>query len=96
MVGLNDYTAEKDWIPMDLLRIPPHVEREQLARLERVRKGRNRQKVKQSLDKLFAEAGKNKNLMPSIIEALKAYATLGEITEVLRSVYGEYRELIVI
>ncbi len=96
VVGLNDYTAEKDWIPMDLLRIPPHVEREQLARLERVRKGRNRQKVKQSLDKLFAEAGKNKNLMPSIIEALKAYATLGEITEVLRSVYGEYRELIVI
>jgi len=96
VVGLNDYTVEKDWIPMDLLRIPPHVEREQLARLERVRQGRNRQKVKQSLDKLFGEAGKNKNLMPSIIEALKAYATLGEITEVLRSVYGEYRELIVV
>ena len=96
VVGLNDYTVEEDWIPMDLLRIPPHVEREQLARLERVRQGRNRQKVKQSLDKLFAEADKNKNLMPSIIEALKAYATLGEITEVLRSVYGEYRELIVI
>jgi len=96
VVGLNDYTVEKDWIPMDLLRIPPHVEKEQLARLERVRQGRNRQKVKQSLDKLFAEADKNKNLMPSIIEALKAYATLGEITEVLRSVYGEYRELIVI
>ena len=96
VVGLNDFTTEKDWVPMDRLRIPPHVEKEQLARLERVRQGRNRQKVKQSLDKLFAEADKKKNLMPSIIEALKAHATLGEITEVLRSVYGEYRELIVI
>ncbi len=96
VVGLNDYTVEKDWIPMDLLRIPPHVEREQLARLERVRQGRNQQKVKQSLDKLFAEADKDKNLMPTIIEALKAYVTIGEITDVLRSVYGEYRELIVV
>jgi len=96
VVGLNDYTVEKDWIPMDLLRIPPHVEKEQLARLERVRQGRNQQKVKQSLDKLFNDADKNKNLMPTIIEALKAYVTLGEITDVLRSVYGEYRELIVV
>jgi methylmalonyl-CoA mutase N-terminal domain/subunit len=72
------------------------VEKEQLARLERVKEGRNRQKVKQSLDKLFDDADKKQNLMPSIIEALKAYATLGEITEVLRSVYGEYKELIII
>jgi len=96
VVGLNDYTVEKDWIPMSLLRIPPHVEREQLARLERVKQGRNQQKVKQSLNKLFDDADKSRNLMPTIVEALKAYATLGEITEVLRSVYGEYRELIVI
>jgi methylmalonyl-CoA mutase N-terminal domain/subunit len=96
VVGVNDYTAEKDWVPIELLRIPPHVEKEQLARLERVKGGRNRQKVKQSLDKLFDDADKKRNLMPSIIEALKAYATLGEITEVLRSVYGEYKELIII
>jgi len=96
VVGVNDFKAEKDWIPMDLLRIPPHVEKEQLARLERVKQGRNKQKVKQSLDKLFDDTDKNKNLMPTIIEALKAYATIGEITEVLRSVYGEYRELIIV
>ncbi len=96
VVGVNDYTVEKDWVPIDLLRIPPHVEKEQLARLERIKEGRNRQKVKQSLDKLFDDADKKQNLMPSIIEALKAYATLGEITEVLRSVYGEYKELIII
>jgi len=96
VVGINDYTVEKDWVPIDLLRIPPHVEKEQLARLQRVKGGRNRQKVKQLLDKLFDDADKKQNLMPSIIEALKAYATLGEITEVLRSVYGEYKELIII
>ena len=96
VVGINDYTVEKDWVPIDLLRIPPHVEKEQLAQLERVRQGRNRQKVKQSLDKLFDEVDKKRNLMPCIIEALKAYVTLGEITDVLRSVYGEYKELIVV
>ena len=96
VVGINDYCVEKDWVPIDLLRIPPHVEKEQLARLERVKEGRNRHKVKQTLDKLFDDADKKQNLMPSIIEALKAYATLGEITEVLRSVYGEYKELIII
>jgi methylmalonyl-CoA mutase N-terminal domain/subunit len=96
IVGVNDYTAEKDWIPMDLLRIPPHVEKAQLERLERVKRERNHQKVKQALGKLHNEADKDKNLMPTIIEAVKAYATLGEITEVLRTVFGEYRELIVV
>jgi len=96
LVGVNDFKAEKDWIPMNLLRIPPHVEEEQLARLQRAKRERNQQTVKQALNELHDEADKNKNLMPTIIEALKAYTTLGEITEVLRSVYGEYRELIVV
>jgi len=96
VVGVNDYTVEKDWIPMNLLRIPPHVEKKQLARLQRVRRERNQQKVKQVLGKLHNEADKSKNLMPTIIEAVKSYATLGEITEVLRTVFGEYRELIVV
>jgi len=96
VVGVNDHTVEKDWIPMDLLRIPPHVEKAQLERLQRVRRGRNQQKVKQVLGKLHDEVEKNKNLMPTIIEAVKSYATLGEITEVLRTVFGEYRELIVV
>jgi len=96
VVGINDYRVEEDWIPMNLLRIPPHVEKEQLARLQKVRRERNQQKVKQVLGKLHDEADKDKNLMPTIIEAVKTYATLGEITEVLRSVFGEYRELIIV
>jgi len=96
IVGVSDYTAEEDWVPMKLLRIPPHIEKKQLVRLQRVRRERNKKKVKQVLGKLHDEADKNKNLMPTIIEAVKAYATLGEITDVLRSAFGEYRELIVV
>lgn len=96
VIGINDYTVEKDWIPMDLLRIPPHVEEAQLARLQKVKKNRNQQKAKQALDKLHDEADRNRNLMPTIIEAVKAYATIGEITEVLRTVFEEYRELILV
>jgi methylmalonyl-CoA mutase N-terminal domain/subunit len=96
IVGVNDYTVEQDWIPCQLLRIPPHVEKQQLQRLERLKRERNQPKVKQVLDKLHGDADRNKNLMPTIIEAIKAESTLGEITDVLKQVYGEYKELIVV
>jgi methylmalonyl-CoA mutase N-terminal domain/subunit len=96
LVGVNDYTVEEDWIPVKLLRIHPKVEEEQIARLQKVKKERDNRRVKEVLDKLHDEADRDRNLMPTIIEAVKAYATLGEIIEVLRGVYGEYRELIVV
>jgi methylmalonyl-CoA mutase N-terminal domain/subunit len=96
LVGVNDYTVEKDWVPVELLRIHPEVEEQQIARLQRVKKERDNRRVKEVLDKLHDEADRDKNLMPTIIEAVKAYATLGEIIETLRGVYGEYRELIVV
>ncbi len=96
LVGVNDYTVEKDWVPVELLRVHPKVEEEQIARLQKMKKERDNRKVKEVLDKLHNEADRDRNLMPPIIEAIKAYATLGEITDVLRSVFGEYRELIVV
>jgi len=96
VVGVNDYRVEEDWVPLKLLRIPPHVEKEQLARLQKLRRERNNAKVKEVLDKLHDAADRDENLMPTIIEAVKAYATLGEICGVLREIFGEYRELIVI
>lgn len=96
LVGVNNYTVEEDWVPLKLLRIPPHVEKEQLARLRKLRKERNNAKTKEVLDKLHDAADRDENLMPTIIDAVKAYATLGEICGVLREVFGEYRELIVI
>ncbi|UCE96971.1 MAG: methylmalonyl-CoA mutase family protein [Candidatus Bathyarchaeota archaeon] len=96
LVGVNEYAIEEPECPIDLLRIDPIVEEEQIGRLQKLRRERNNEIVKQALSKLHDEAAKNKNLMPAIIKAVKAYATLGEITDVLRNVYGEYKELIIV
>ena len=96
IVGVNDYKIEKEEYPMELLRVDPKVEKEQVANLQKMKETRNRRKVEETLGKLESSAEKDENLMPTIIEAVKAYATLGEICSVLRKVYGEYKELIVI
>ena len=96
IVGVNDYTIEEKECPIELLRIDPNVERDQLAGLQKLKRERDNRKAKQALEKLHYSAEKDENLMPVIIEAVKAYATLGEISDVLRQVYGEYKELIII
>jgi methylmalonyl-CoA mutase N-terminal domain/subunit len=52
--------------------------------------------VKEMLEKLHYAVQKDENLMPIMIEAVKAYVTIGEITEILKQVYGEYKELIIV
>jgi len=96
IVGVNDYRIEKEENPIKLLRIDPKVEKEQLASHQKLKRERDKKKVENILDKLRRSTEKDENLMPVIIEAVKAYATLGEICEVLRQVYGEYKELIII
>lgn len=95
IVGVNQYTTEKE-TPIPILRIAPMVEEEQAASLQKLKKERDNKKVEEILETLHYIAEKDDNLMPIIIEAVKAYATLGEICGVLRKVYGEYKELIVI
>jgi methylmalonyl-CoA mutase N-terminal domain/subunit len=96
IVGVNEYIVEGEECPIKLLRVDPKVEKEQVERLQKLKRERDKRKVKEVLEKLHYAAEKDENLMPTIIEAVKAYATLGEITDVLRKVYGEYKELIVI
>jgi methylmalonyl-CoA mutase N-terminal domain/subunit len=96
IIGVNDYKTEEPECPIELLRIDPNVERDQLAGLQRLKRERDNTKVKQTLERLHRATEKDENLMPVMIEAVKAYATLGEISDVLRQVYGEYKELIVI
>jgi methylmalonyl-CoA mutase N-terminal domain/subunit len=96
IVGVNDYRIEEEECPIKLFRIDPKVEEQHMARLQRVKRERDNEKVKRMLDKLHDEAEKDKNLMPTIIEAVKAYTTLGEICDVFRNLYGEYKEVIVI
>ncbi len=89
VVGVNCYHGGAEQ-PIELLRVDPSVEKAQRKRLADLRKKRDNAKVKQTLEALRAAAEGNGNLMPPLLDAAHAYATLGEITDVLRAVFGEY------
>ncbi len=91
VVGLNQFQVEEEPLK-NILRINPEAARQQNEKLARVKKERNGGKVKETLDVLRKAAQGADNLMPPIFEAVKAYATLGEISGALREVFGEYRE----
>jgi methylmalonyl-CoA mutase N-terminal domain/subunit len=91
IVGVNDYIIEED-IKVPTLYIDRVGERAHLERLNRVRRERDNAAVKRSLEKLRRVAEGTENTMPAIIEAVKTYASLGEIMDVFRTVFGEYIE----
>ncbi len=91
IVGVNAFKNEKS-APIDLLKIDEKVLHEQIDRLESVKRERNGAKVKAALAKVEAACRGTDNLMPPVLEAVKAYATLGEISDVFRKVWGQYRE----
>ena len=91
IVGVNDYLMEED-IKVPTLYIDRVAERAHLDRLNRVRSERDHSAVKQALANLHRDAEGTQNTMPAIIEAVRAYATLGEIMQVFREVFGEYME----
>jgi len=90
IVGVNAY--EKDHEPISLLEIDESVAKQQLARLEDVKKTRNSAQAVQDLRDLKKAAEDEVNLMPFILKCVKSYATLGEIVETLKEVFGEYQE----
>jgi len=91
IVGVNDYMMNEQ-IKVPTLYIDRVGEMAHLERLARVRKERDQDEVKRALDNLHKVAEGTENTMPAIIEAVKAYATLGEIMDIFRSVFGEYME----
>ncbi len=95
VVGVNKYQMEEP-PPRNLLRINPRVQEEQVASLKRVRAGRNDRIVRERLAALESGAGSDANLLPLILDAVRAYASIGEICDVLRRVWGEHREKIVV
>ena len=95
VVGVNAYTLENEPTP-PLLRIDPDLERQQIARLQGLRAQRNNAQVKAVLHRLEHAARGSENLMPLLIEAVEYYATLGEIADTLRAVFGEHQEQIVL
>jgi methylmalonyl-CoA mutase N-terminal domain/subunit len=91
IVGLNQFQIEEEPL-RDILRIKPEVEQYQKEKLARVKKERNNTKVKETLAALKKAAQGTENVVPPILEAVKVYATLGEISDTLREVFGEYKE----
>jgi methylmalonyl-CoA mutase N-terminal domain/subunit len=95
IVGVNDFTREADrTIPT--LRIEPEIERSQVARLNALRAKRDSARTKSALAELQRRAGTTENLLPAMLTAVEAHATVGEVSDALRRVFGEYRESVVI
>jgi methylmalonyl-CoA mutase N-terminal domain/subunit len=92
VVGVNSYGQEDDKIEIELLKIDPQLEESQRNRIRDLRARRDDRAVTKSLKSLQRAAREDKNLMYPILEAVRAYATLGEICDALREIYGEYRE----
>ncbi|MGZ6515923.1 MAG: methylmalonyl-CoA mutase family protein, partial [Actinomycetota bacterium] len=90
IVGVNDFGSDER--ALDTLRISPEVERSQRRALETLRSGRNAAATEAALATLTAAARTDENLIPLIVDAVRAEATEGEIVGALKSVFGEYRE----
>lgn len=93
VIGVNRFTHSGEQ-PIDLLKMDPATSQRQVERLKEVRLSRNQGKVAESMQDLRRAAHSDENLMPYILNAVKAYASLGEICGVLRDVFGEYQQQI--
>jgi methylmalonyl-CoA mutase N-terminal domain/subunit len=91
VVGVNKYVVPEER-PFPILRIDEKVERDQKERLRELKRRRNKEAVRRTLGEIARAAHDGKNLMPFIIDAVRQYATLGEISDVFREVYGIYRD----
>jgi methylmalonyl-CoA mutase, N-terminal domain len=90
-VGVNDF-VEKDEKPTPILKIDPRVEREQIERVKKFKARRDHGAVRRSYEAIAAAAKDGSNLMPKILDSAKCGGTLGEIIEVLKKDFGEWRE----
>jgi len=95
VVGVNDFVADEErTIPT--LRIDQQIEREQILRLQALRARRDTNKTNAVMAELERRAATKENLLPAILGAVEAYATVGEISDTLRRAFGEYQESVVI
>jgi methylmalonyl-CoA mutase N-terminal domain/subunit len=93
IVGLNEYIDEKEKIHFNLYYPPKRIEKAQIKRLRQLKDKRSKKPVKNRLDALKEAVEAQKNIFPFIIDAVKAKATLGEISSVLKQAYGTFDEI---
>jgi len=91
VVGVNRFILQEKKRTIDYLRVDPKVEEAQRRRLNQLRRSRDKRRVEEALDGLRRAAEGNDNLLPPILQAVEAKATLGEICDVLRQIFGEYK-----
>ncbi len=92
VVGVNTYQTQKELWETPIFKIDPKREREQKTKLKRLKRKRSNVRVQKTLDQLKRKAETKENLMPPLLTAVESYATLGEITDSLKEVFGEYQE----
>ncbi|RJP73053.1 MAG: methylmalonyl-CoA mutase [Candidatus Abyssobacteria bacterium SURF_17] len=92
VVGVNDFVLENEKTEIPLLKIDPRVEQEQRENLRTLRERRDNERVRESLEALENAARGTDNVMPRILESARSRATLGEICDVFRGVYGRWEE----
>ncbi|MBU1652462.1 methylmalonyl-CoA mutase, partial [bacterium] len=90
IVGVNKYKADFE-SPHEILKVDPKVGLDQAKRLQELRSTRDQSRVNELLSRIESAARGNDNLMPVILAAVRRYATLGEISDVLRNCWGEYQ-----
>lgn len=95
IVGVNGFVQENEHLSIPLLEISKEVETRQRQRIAEVKSGRSEREVKIALDSLLAAARNGSNLMPELLKATRAYATIGEMCETLKEVFGVYEEPVV-
>jgi methylmalonyl-CoA mutase N-terminal domain/subunit len=95
IVGVNDFIAEEERA-IPTLRIEPEIERSQIARLNALRAKRDSARTQSALAELQRRATTTENLLPAILAAVESHATVGEISDALRRIFGEYQESVVI
>jgi methylmalonyl-CoA mutase N-terminal domain/subunit len=91
IVGVNDFVHDND-SPIAILAIDPQVEMKQIARLQELRRTRDSALLQRTLRQLEDVARENENVMPLILDAVRAYGTIGEISDALRNAWGTYSE----
>jgi methylmalonyl-CoA mutase, N-terminal domain len=92
VVGLNRFAVEES-AAIDTLRIDPEIEQQQVTAVLRVRNERDASAWRAAIDAVTAAARASDNLVPPVIAAVEAYATVGEISDALRGVFGEHKEI---
>jgi methylmalonyl-CoA mutase N-terminal domain/subunit len=89
VVGVNRFEVEEEE-PTEILRIDPELERKQIEKLKKLKSTRDNDAVKRTLARVSETAAGEANLMPAIVDAVRVYATLGEISDAMRSRFGEF------